>query len=248
MGWWDKLIGKKSAPAPSKTPILATVTLPDRGEAETVFGDQPLRKQWAEDVLRAEGVPINLHLPMIESEAQITLRAPREVADRLSALCLVAARGSGLSVEETRRFMSERGIEPLLTPRERAFIDTDEPESHDCIQFSWRYEAAWVLFWALQHVDGQLGLPRATCDVDTMTAAVIHTDDLARNGLRSANDILCEADIIYRCHWAVRQAGIDGAPPPAGLHPGVTMERHRALNWLIGYAENADWDEVTTDT
>ena len=32
-----------------------------------------------------------------------------------------------------------------------------------------------------------------------------------------------------------------------GLNRGVVMERHYALNWLIGYA-GRDWDEVSTDT
>lgn len=250
MSWWDKLTGRKAAPTVAKTPVLLTVTLPERDEDEevTVYGDQPLRKAWVENVLRAEGVPINLHLPMTESLSQVVLRTPREVADRLAALSLVAARGAGLSFEETRDFMAKHGLEPLLTPDERAFLDTAQPSDQDRVQFSWRYEAAWALFWALQHVGGQLGLPRVTCDVDTLTETVIRTRDLARHGLRSANDIMCEVDIIYRCHWAVRQAGIDGKPPPAGLHPGVAMERHHALNWLIGYNDRADWDDVTTDT
>lgn len=119
---------------------------------------------------------------------------------------------------------------------------------HDRVQLSWRNEAAWVLLWALGHVDGQLGAPRQTCDVDVLTDIVIHTPDLDRHGLRRANDILNEADLIYRYHWAVRQAGIDGRDPPAGLNPGVVMERHHALNWLIGYDDGAEWDDVSTDT
>jgi hypothetical protein len=35
--------------------------------------------------------------------------------------------------------------------------------------------------------------------------------------------------------------------PTGGLDPGVTMERHHALNGLIGY-DDADWDDVATDT
>lgn len=248
MSWWEKLIGKKPAPTQGKTPVIATVVLPKSTEKQVAFGDQPLRKQWAEDVLRAQGVPINQHLPMIESESQITLRTAREVADRLTALCIVAARGGGLSHEQTKRFVADRGIEPLLTPAELAFFDNAQPDERTLTQFSWRYEAAWVLFWALKHIDGQLGPPRDTCDVDKMTGVVIGTPDLAQNGLRSANDILNEADLIYRYHWAVRQSGIDGREVPAGLHPGVVVERHQALNWLIGYLDNTEWDDVSTDT
>ncbi|HEX6611164.1 MAG TPA: DUF4272 domain-containing protein [Hyphomicrobiaceae bacterium] len=50
---------------------------------------------------------------------------------------------------------------------------------------------------------------------------------------------------MYRYHWAVRDASINGRPSPADLDPGIVMERHHALNWLIGYI---DADDVTTDT
>ena len=68
-----------------------------------------------------------------------------------------------------------------------------------------------------------------------------------KNGLRSANDILNMSDLIYRYHWAIRQAKLDGAPEPAGLSGSVVSERHHALNWLTYYFD-ADWDDVSTDT
>lgn len=248
MDWLNKLFGKRDEPSPPKTPVIASVQLPQSDQPVTAYGDQPLRKAWAETVLQAEGVPTNLHLPMIESESQITLRTPSEIANRLRALAIIAARGAGLSQANARDFVKKRGIGPHLTSAERAFLETREPSQRDQIQFSWRYEAAWVLFWALGHVDGPLGPPRDTCDVDTMTDVIINVPDLNRRAPRSANDVLNEADLAYRYHWAVRQADIDGANPPAGLNPSVVLERHHALNWLIGYNDNADWEEVTTDT
>lgn len=68
MDWIRKLFGNNRE-AEKSQPI--TVQLPLADEVEEVFGDQPLRKQWAENLLRAEGILINPHLPMIESEAQI---------------------------------------------------------------------------------------------------------------------------------------------------------------------------------
>ncbi|WP_172448494.1 DUF4272 domain-containing protein [Caulobacter mirabilis] len=249
MNWLDKLRGQRP-----KTPVLATIELPPPDpDAPPVrlYGDQPMRKAWAEDVLRGEGVPINPHLPVIESEAEVALRAPREVAERLLALTLVAAKGVDFPQDEFLELVAERGALPLFTDRERAFVLDPAPSTHDRVQFSWRYEAAWALLWPLGHVDGVLGPPREPCDVDHLVDVIRDTpdlDDLAAKGLRRANDVLCETDLIYRYHWAVRQAGIDGKDPPAGLHGGVTMERHQALNWLIGYGERADWEEVGTDT
>jgi len=65
--------------------------------------------------------------------------------------------------------------------------------------------------------------------------------------LRSQPEILDQADLIYRYHWAVVDARINNKPAPAGLDPGVAMERHYALNWLVGYMDQ-DWDDISTDT
>jgi Domain of unknown function (DUF4272) len=70
---------------------------------------------------------------------------------------------------------------------------------------------------------------------------------IEESNLRPIADILDQADLIYRYHWAVRNARIKGQQIPAALHPGVTAERHYALNWLTGYMEQA-WDDVSTDT
>jgi Domain of unknown function (DUF4272) len=76
----------------------------------------------------------------------------------------------------------------------------------------------------------------------TTTARFIEDSEL-----RPIGDILDQVDLIYRYHWAVRNARLKGQQIPADLDPGVTEERHYALNWLIGYLEQA-WDDVSTDT
>ena len=246
MSWIRRLFGRGEGTGPA-VGSYARIKIPDPPPGATLRGDQILRKQWAEELLENEGVPVNPHLPAIESEAEVSLRAPREVADRLLALAVVAAKGGGLQQALVDEIVEDKGVRPLFTPAELAFIDNPNPSLHDRTQFSWRYEAAWVLLWALRHVDGPLGRPDRICDVPRLAETVRDEPDLARHGMCSANDILNEADLIYRYHWAVRQAGLDGNPPPAGLDPGVVMERHHALNWLIGYFD-ADWDDVTTDT
>lgn len=251
MSWIRKLFGGRReeqgrpAPAEAACPPIRVDLSPAFGG--TLAGDRLLRKQWAEEVLRAEGVPLNPHLPAIESEAEISLRQASEVADRLLALTLVGVKGEGVEQEVVEEIIGEHNARALFTPAELAFIDDPDPTLHDRTQFSWRYEAAWVLLWALQHLPGPLGRPDRICDVPLLAATVRDETDLARHGLRSADDILNEADLIYRYHWAVRQAGLEGNAPPAGLDPGVVLERHHALNWLIGYDED-DWDDVSTGT
>jgi hypothetical protein len=248
LSWFKNLFGKNEVQSAVERIVpLAQVTIPPADPNRVIYQDQLLRKLWSQSVLEERDVPYVEHLPVIESEAEITPRPAREVADRLLALTIVAVKGEGLEQEHVLDFVESRGIRPLLSPRELEFINTPVPAEHDRIQFCWRYEAAWVMLWALNFTDGPLDAPTEICDVPLLVQTVKDNRDLTINGVHSSNNILNEADLIYRYHWAVRQAGIDGQIPPAGLNSSVVQERHHALNWLIGYNE-ADWDDVSTDS
>jgi hypothetical protein len=216
---------------------------------EGVSAEAVERKLRSERVLRAEGVPFFAQLPAIESAAEALKRSKEEVALRTLCLLLVAAKGEGLGQEIAERVLEFHGLRPHLTPHELAFMLDSSPSDHDRIQFTWRHEAAWTLLWALGFV-AELGKPAQICDVEfgarTMTERTT-PQFIEDSELRPIADILDQADLIYRYHWAVRNADMKGQQVPAGLDPGVTEERHYALNWLIGYNEQA-WDQVTTDT
>ncbi len=250
MSWIRKWLGKDGTPRPEaatgQVEPLATVTVP-LPQPDQLYQDQVLRKEWAEGVLREHSVRINPHLPCIEGEAQTTPRGVTAVAGRLLALTIVALKGEGMAQARVEEIIAERGAEGLFSPQERAFIDDPEPDEHTRIQFCWRYEAAWVMLWALRFTGAPLSYPDGICDVAELVQTVRDTPDLAVHGMQSTNNLLNEADLIYRCHWAVRQASLDGEEPSGGLMQGVVMERHYALNWLIGYGEQ-DWDDVSTDT
>lgn len=207
------------------------------------------RKLRSEGTLRAEGVPFLATLPVIETTAEALKRSKEEVALRTLCLLLVAAKGEGLDQEIVEGVLEFHELRPHLTPKELAFVFDPSPSQHDRIQFTWRHEAAWTLLWALGFV-AQLGKPAHICDVEfaarTMTERTT-PQFIEDSKLRPIADILDQADLIYRYNWAVRNARMKGQQLPAALDAGVTEERHYALNWLIGYNEQA-WDEVTTDT
>lgn len=219
--------------------------------SENSFGTwiwtQPARKEWAESVLASEGVPTNPHLPCIQSIAETTLRTTEEISERLRALIVVANKGAGLEQEVVDQWVEGWNARPFLSPKELKFIEDTAPSEQDLISFSWRYEAAWVMLWALGHVEGRLGAPREICDVHTLLTTIRDCCKMEGKGVGSLNQVLVKADLIYRYHWAVRQARISGAPAPAGLNPSVTMERHQALNWLISW-DDSSWDDVPTHT
>ncbi len=200
------------------------------------------RKSRSETILRAEGVPFFAALPVIETTAEALKRPKEEVALRTLCLLFVAAKGEGLRQEVVEGVLESYELRPYLTPKELSFVLDNSPSQHDRIQFTWRHEAAWTLLWALGFV-AQLGKPAQICDVEFAARTMTETTTsqfIEDSKLRPIADILDQADLIYRYHWAVRNARIKGQQIPAGLDAGVTEERHYALNWLVGMEEA--WD------
>lgn len=207
------------------------------------------RKARSEAVLKMQGVPVNDWLPAIETEEEAKERTVEEIAYRALALLTVAVKGEGLEQSTVEKIVADYGLEAHFTPKELSFIKQEFPSQRDRVNFSWRYEAAWTLLWALGYVD-DLRKPDSYCDAGR---AVRFMKDrtpeqfIADAKLRPLSEILDQADLIYRYNWAVVDARVNGKPTPAGLDPGVTYERHYALNWLIGYM-NQTWDNISTDT
>ena len=49
------------------------------------------------------------------------------------------------------------------------------------------------------------------------------------------------AELYYRLHWAAIELRLQGKKSDK-IDEGIVRERHRALNWLIGYMEQK-WDD-----
>lgn len=207
------------------------------------------RRQRSIRLLEAEAVPVNPFLPAIEGETEARRRTAEEVLDRALALLVVSSRAEGLGAKEARTLVANFGIDRALSPAERAFLADDSPTDHATMQFSWRGEAAAPLLWALGLID-RLQRPERTyagAELEALVSGRTRAQLLAAVRLRPLPELLDAADMIYRYHWAVREAQRLNQAVPAGLNGDVIMERHQALNWLIGYMDQA-WDEVTTDT
>ena len=207
------------------------------------------RRFRSEAILRDAGVLEFACLPAIETADRIEPRSAIDIARRALCLLLVSARGSGLDVRTVRKLAAKHGTTGYFTKDEQAFLDAKRPGAEIKADFSWRSEASWVLLWALGFVD-QLGLPLEQMEPNDAIAIVEENqlEGLASStSRRSMDEVLDQADLIYRCHWAVRHSEMTSADIGRQLDPGVTFERHYALNWLIRY-EGQEWDEITTDT
>ncbi|MFM7977574.1 MAG: DUF4272 domain-containing protein [Pirellula sp.] len=222
----------------------------DTEHKETKMSDEAqTRKDRSITILKAEKVPFIEHLPPIETEADSTRRTTEQVANRAMALCIVAVKGEGLEQEFIDKLIEKYALASAFTPEEKEFISNPKPTQHDRVQFAWRYECFWVMLWALGYID-ELGRPDTICDVKRAVSIlrVNGRDGFLKNAkLRPQSELLDAADLIYRYHWAVVDARVNQRDAPAGLDGGIVMERHHALNWLIGYMDQ-DWDDVSTDT
>ncbi len=206
------------------------------------------RKARTEERMRSSGIPVSDPLPPIESDEEGLLRPPWEVARRASALVTVAARAEGLEQQRAIQFLQAWGLWEAASPREQAFLMNPHPAETERIQFLWRYECLWVMLWALGHIE-KLNVPSSICDVRRAVKLVTGTSTdvfIGKSQLRPLEEVLDEADFIYRCHGAVKNAQVRGETVPGGLDSSVVIERLVALSWLRNY-HSQSWDDVSPD-
>lgn len=147
-------------------------------------------------------------------------------------------------------FLKNHQLWNKVSPEEKVLYQKDQLTEQEAINILWRSEAIWLLLWSIQKVD-QLKLPTAQIAVSEIMARLPELfadpkDFIETAAVRSTTEILDASDLMYRLHWATRNAGLNNQPMPAKLDSSVVMERHYAINWLTYYAE--DWDDVSTDT
>lgn len=231
---------------------------PDDGEADPdAVMPYPaaarVRRDATTALLRGHGIRVAASLPPVVDECELELRAPGEVASRCLALFACALRAESIVARRPipRTEIEERLPQALreASPKELAFLDAAAPGEQAVIDHAWRYEALETLLWALG-LRSLLPFPTARCDVPALAGIVLDRDPeqlIASATLRPAAELLDALDLVTRVHWAVTDARIQKADPPAGLDGGVVLERHYALNWLVRVPD-VEWDDVMTPT
>jgi hypothetical protein len=225
-------------------------------EAREVPREARDRQARSDEELNQFGIRTPATLPPVVSEIDVVLRSAPEVARRAMALFVVALRAESLMCPELA-VAELREKRPLafraLTPKECLFVNDEAPDQQQITNFVWRYEAVWLLAWTIGLVE-VLCYPSETCDVDVLSKTFLESDEeaLVKNAKLLPTETLLDAlDLHFRLHWLVRQRQ-DGKKPDGetggnDLEPGIVLERHHALNWLVQY-EGAEWDDVQTPT
>lgn len=210
------------------------------------------RRAANEALLREHGIPVNPHLPMIEDEDAVTLRSEDELWRRLVALWGVVGTAMLRENDYFKEYFSVGERRSWLSGDEATFLFADAPSEEDRIRFSWRLEAMLLLAWCGGLVE-TLPMPEHPSSVDAVLPLYPHDlgdATMLRQALRlrSKAEILDWSDRLYRLHWAVRDAQLNGREPPSGINPGMVLEWHHAANWMTRYGNEDDWDAVGTDT
>ena len=217
-----------------------------------------LRKELSELTLHKRGIRINLQLPLIESEDEITLRSWEQLRDRLLALhlCCLAAQPeqqADLNNLITKHNL-QHNLQHILSAQEQAWI-THQQQPAALPDFAMHcHYALHFLQWAtgLQPAPGMPDRAERLADL-SLTHHLFETANSPASApaalrLRSKSELLDWADLLYRLHWSVRHAHITNKPTPGRLHAASVLAWHQAANWLIAYDNEDDWDQVSTET
>ncbi|WP_114790413.1 DUF4272 domain-containing protein [Niabella yanshanensis] len=209
------------------------------------------RKLETEALLGELNIPYIDHLPLIEEETEARLRTAPEIAERILILTYlnyvseVPADGSKVIA-----FLKANALWNKVSPAEKELFQKERLTRQEEVNISWRTEAIWLLLWAIHKVE-DLALPTEEIEPNDIFERLPEfladpTDFINEVTLRPTSAILDMSDLVYRLHWATRNAGLKDEPIPASLNLSVIMERHYAINWLTYYAD--EWDDVTLDT
>lgn len=227
-----------------------------------IYSEALARKERSIERLKQHEVPYIEHLPPIESKDTVRIRTKEEIAKRAVSCLLTIQYACDLNqindleeLKESKEFvlytLDKYGLKDCLTDNEKQILYHANAAQQDIVNMVWKYEAYWVLIWSLGLVP-TLEFPSDTCDcqhaIEVVSSHQTFEEFLASATLRSIEEILDEADLIFRYDWACVDARIKGLQPPADLDGSVVLERHKALNWLIDAGEEDDWDNASTNT
>lgn len=210
-----------------------------------------LRKEASELQLHKRGIRINLQLPLTESNEEVTLRTSQALERRLLALWAVSGTARQPGESFFRDYLAAHQLQDCLSAQEAAFMTAPAPDAETCLRYARRQESLYFLAWCAGLV-GSLGMPAAPAKLQPLLKHFPTGMEPPRLQVairsRHKNEILGWSDLLYRLHWAARHAHLTGRPTPAGLDYGILLEWHQAVNWVCGYEEQDDWDQVGTET
>ena len=207
------------------------------------------RKKRTEKLLKEMGIPINTHLHTLESEYSLHLKDIEQVIDRIIAITIVSAKGSGAPDETIDEFLESYNAKELFSPEEKEFIENEEPDQDEYNTYSWKIECNSALLWAVSLVR-DLPFPNELSDVQKLYDLIFQSERnelLSQAQFRDYNILMDELDLYYRLHWALVETRLHNQELAVSINPGVVYERRYGLTWLLNLA-GEEWEDISMDT
>lgn len=208
------------------------------------------RKEKTEAYLKGLDIPINPWLPVIEEEADTIVRTAEDIAKRIIILLYLGGYAEDGDRKEIIDFLQAESLWDSVSDYEKELLSKRRLTEKDKIKISWQSENIYLLLWAINKID-LLDLPIEHCNIgemfDLLPGPFEPTQDYIQNAtVRSKPEILDKSDLIYRLHWAAREANLRNQDIPGDIDIEILQEWHYAINWVTYY--NDDWDDIQTDT
>jgi hypothetical protein len=179
-----------------------------------------------------------------------TVKSAKQIARRCVILYAVTAVGFGEDRKKVTEWLHKEGLWKYTSPLEQALLTSKRPSKQQLINASWMVEALAPLTWAI----GATSKPELAYEVNLsdiigkLPRLFTSTTDFIKNAaLRPEDELQLEHDAVDHAHWRIRDARLNKKPLPTDLACEAIPERHRAMNWLIGFDKSA-WDDISTDT
>jgi hypothetical protein len=214
------------------------LTLPSEKYLSVIFGTMTAleRKHHSEKLLSSLGITLTDNLPPIEEENSVTLRSPKEVAERILILSYLSCVATDPSLQQpVMVFLIHEGLWDKATGEEKAlFHKTPFTEDDLNIIFS-RTESIWMLLWVINKLD-QLDLPTTEAHLNYifphLPGFLEPTADFIEYAtMRSVSEILDQSDFILRFYWALKEAAARGSETLT-FSTHIAYERYFSLNWV----------------
>ncbi len=208
------------------------------------------RKKYTENRLIELNIPINTLLPAIEEEYEVKIQSISDIVKRILILTYFGIYAEGGNKEEIVEYLKTEQLWECVSENERKLFIKNELSAKDKINISWRSEAMYILFWAINKLD-ITELPIEQCSVPVMMKLLPRylkplKDFIDSATIRNIEEILNKSDLIYRLHWAARQAHLEKTVIPANMDISILQEWHYAINWIT--SSEVNWDDIKTDT
>lgn len=183
---------------------------------------------------------------------ELPLRTAQQVAKRLLATLICGAVAADATLRDTAiEWIGSDTLALGFSPKENAFLHNPRPSHHDVVQFTWYIEVAFVLGWAAGLLD-TLPAPTQESSIKELLTHVPRlgepvTSFIENTRLRAAAEIYGARQSLEDLHARARSDQARDRIMRHATNLQVAQEQHRTLNWLA-CNENADWDQVSTDT